>query len=71
MLHVVPQGGAVAALAARAMAATLDATGQSPGEPFEEGPAEAAFWYRLDDPPALGGLRDPSDVLRLPRVTSA
>jgi acyl-CoA thioesterase len=27
------------------------AIGRPPWEPFEEGPAEAAFWYRLDDPP--------------------
>lgn len=25
--------------------------GRAPWEPFEDGPAEAAFWYRLDDPP--------------------
>jgi acyl-CoA thioesterase len=27
------------------------AIGRAPWEPFEEGPAEAALWYRLDDPP--------------------
>jgi len=25
--------------------------GRAPWEPFEDGPAEAAFWYRIDDPP--------------------
>jgi acyl-CoA thioesterase len=25
--------------------------GRAPWETFEDGPAEAAFWYRLDDPP--------------------
>lgn len=25
--------------------------GRAPWEPFEDGPAEAAFWYRLDHPP--------------------
>ena len=32
--------------------------GRAPWEPFEDGPAEAAFWYRLDDPPLRddGGL---------------
>ena len=29
--------------------------GRAPWEPFEDGPAEAAFWYRLDDPPLTGG----------------
>jgi acyl-CoA thioesterase len=27
------------------------AIGRPPWEPFEEGPAECAYWYRLDDPP--------------------
>jgi acyl-CoA thioesterase len=27
------------------------AIGRPPWEPFEEGPAEAAYWYRLDHPP--------------------
>jgi len=27
------------------------ATGRAPWEPFEPGPAELAYWYRLDDPP--------------------
>jgi acyl-CoA thioesterase len=27
------------------------AIGRAPWEPFEDGPAEAAYWYRLDDPP--------------------
>lgn len=34
------------------------AIGRPPWEPFEDGPAECAYWYRLDDPPLLddGGL---------------
>ena len=36
------------------------ATGRPPWEPFEEGPAEVAYWYRLDDPPVLDdGSLDP------------
>ena len=27
------------------------AIGRPPWEPFEDGPAECAYWYRLDDPP--------------------
>ncbi len=34
--------------------------GRAPWEPFEDGPAEAAFWYRLDHPPlAADGSLDP------------
>jgi len=33
--------------------------GRPPWEPFEDGAAEAAFWYRLDDPPlSRGGSLD-------------
>lgn len=34
------------------------ARGRPPWEPFEDGPAECVYWYRLDDPPLLddGGL---------------
>lgn len=36
------------------------AIGRPPWEPFEEGPAECAYWYRLDDPPLLDdGSLDP------------
>lgn len=36
------------------------ATGRPPWEPFEEGPAECHYWYRLDDPPVLpDGSLDP------------
>ncbi len=36
------------------------ATGRPPWEPFEAGPAEVAYWYRLDDPPLLDdGTLDP------------
>jgi acyl-CoA thioesterase len=36
------------------------AVGRPPWEPFEEGPAECAYWYRLDDPPLLeDGSLDP------------
>jgi acyl-coenzyme A thioesterase PaaI-like protein len=36
------------------------ALGRPPWEPFEEGPAECAYWYRLDDPPLLDdGSLDP------------
>ena len=30
---------------------TRPAIGRPPWEPFEEGPAEVAYWYRLDHPP--------------------
>ena len=42
------------------------AIGRPPWEPFEEGPAECAYWYRLDDPP-LGpdGELDPLALLVL------
>jgi len=34
--------------------------GRAPWEPFEDGPAEAAFWYRLDHPPLQpDGCLDP------------
>lgn len=36
------------------------AIGRAPWEPFEDGPAECAYWYRLDDPPVLDdGSLDP------------
>ena len=36
------------------------AIGRPPWEPFVEGPAECAYWYRLDDPPVHGdGVLDP------------
>lgn len=36
------------------------ATGRPPWEPFEDGPAECHYWYRLDDPPVLAdGSLDP------------
>lgn len=36
------------------------AIGRPPWEEFVDGPAEAAFWYRLDDPPLLpDGMLDP------------
>lgn len=36
------------------------ASGRPPWEPFEDGPAECAYWYRLDDPPLLDdGSLDP------------
>jgi acyl-CoA thioesterase len=36
------------------------ATGRAPWEPFEEGPAEIVYWYRVDDPPLdPDGLLDP------------
>ena len=36
------------------------ASGRAPWEPYEEGPAEVAYWYRLDDPPLLDdGTLDP------------
>ncbi len=40
------------------------AIGRAPWEPFEEGPAESASWYRIDDPPLLpDGRLDPLAVL--------
>jgi hypothetical protein len=30
---------------------TRPAVGRPPWEPFEDGPAEVVFWYRVDDPP--------------------
>ena len=39
---------------------TRPAIGRPPWEPFEDGPAEVAFWYRLDDPPVVDdGYLDP------------
>jgi acyl-CoA thioesterase len=36
------------------------AVGRPPWEPFVDGPAEAVYWYRLDDPPLLDdGRLDP------------
>lgn len=36
------------------------ATGRPPWEPFEDGPAEVVYWYRLDDPPVRDdGMLDP------------
>jgi acyl-CoA thioesterase len=36
------------------------ATRRAPWEPFEPGPSECAYWYRLDDPPLLDdGSLDP------------
>jgi acyl-CoA thioesterase len=36
------------------------AMGRPPWEPFEDGPAEMAYWYRLDDPPVRDdGTLDP------------
>lgn len=36
------------------------AMGRPPWEPFEDGPAEIVYWYRLDDPPILDdGTLDP------------
>ena len=40
--------------------------GRPPWEPFEPGPAEAAYWYRLDDPPTLAdGSLDPAGAIVL------
>ena len=40
------------------------AIGRPPWEPFEDGPAECAYWYRLDDPPTLpDGRLDPLAAL--------
>jgi acyl-CoA thioesterase len=42
------------------------ATGRPPWEPFEEGPAEIVYWYRLDDPPLLDdGTVDPIGAIVL------
>lgn len=39
---------------------TRPAVGRPPWEPFEDGPAEVAFWYRIDDPPVMDdGYVDP------------
>lgn len=42
------------------------AMGRPPWEPFEDGPAECAYWYRLDEPPLLDdGSLDPLAALVL------
>lgn len=42
------------------------ATGRPPWEPFEDGPAECTYWYRLDDPPVLAdGRLDPAAAIVL------
>ncbi len=42
------------------------AMGRAPWEPFEDGPAECAYWYRLDDPPLLDdGSLDPAAAIVL------
>ncbi len=39
---------------------TRPARGRAPWEPFEDGPAELVYWYRLDDPPLCDdGRLDP------------
>jgi len=39
---------------------TRPARGRAPWEPFEDGPAELVYWYRLDDPPRCDdGRLDP------------
>ena len=43
---------------------TRPATGRPPWEPFETGPAEIVYWYRLDDPPVGDdGLLDPASSI--------
>jgi acyl-CoA thioesterase len=40
--------------------------GRAPWETFEDGPAEVAYWYRLDDPPLLAdGALDPVGTIVL------
>jgi acyl-CoA thioesterase len=40
------------------------AIGRPPWEPFEEGPAETAYWYRFDDPPTTAdGCLDVAGVI--------
>jgi len=40
--------------------------GRPPWEPFQDGPPETAYWYRLDDPPVLGdGTLDPAGLIVL------
>jgi hypothetical protein len=42
------------------------AVGRPPWEPFEEGPAECVYWYRLDDPPLrTDGTMDPVGAIVL------
>ena len=42
------------------------ATGRPPWEPFESGPAEIVYWYRLDQPPLLDdGSLDPVGAIVL------
>ena len=47
--------------------AVLDARpvlGRAPWEPFEDGPAETAEWYRFDDPPLTpDGMLDPAGTI--------
>lgn len=39
---------------------TRVAIGRAPWEPFVDGPAEVAYWYRFDDPPvSADGMMDP------------
>ena len=39
---------------------TRPAVGRPPWEPFEDGPAEVVYWYRVDDPPVDDdGMLDP------------
>lgn len=41
-------------------------TRRAPWEPFEPGPSECAYWYRLDDPPVLeDGTLDPMAAIVL------
>jgi acyl-CoA thioesterase len=35
------------------------AVARPPWEPHVDGPAEAAYWYRIDDPPSVDGMLDP------------
>ena len=45
---------------------TRPAVGRPPWEPFEAGPAEAVYWYRLDEPPVLDdGTLDPVGAIVL------
>ena len=45
---------------------TRPATGRAPWEPFEGGPAEVVYWYRLDHPPtAADGRLDPIGAIVL------
>lgn len=45
---------------------TRPATGRAPWEPFEDGPAEVVYWYRLDHPPVRDdGTLDESGAIVL------